>query len=340
MQAKARVPRALANRLGHASPQRSSHPAQTQLFRQTTIARPVAIDGVGIHTGKLVRLRLLPAPADTGVVFRRTDAGGVEIPALASYVASLELATTLGRDDVTVSTVEHLMAAVHMARVDNLVVEVDGPEVPILDGSALPYCRLLEAAGISRQERNRRIVAIREPVEVASNGKRIRISPYPGLRVSYALEYSQPAIGRQTVDVIAEGERFVRELAPARTFALLEDVERLHRHGLGLGGREDNCIVFDESGPINTELRFADEPVRHKALDAIGDLALLGSPLWGHVEVECGGHLLHFRLIEALQARPEAWTYLTAEAAAQSGLTVDTDGAEMLIVPPVRLAST
>jgi UDP-3-O-[3-hydroxymyristoyl] N-acetylglucosamine deacetylase len=340
MQAKARATRANWNRTEPAFPERSAHPAQAQLFRQTTIARPVAIDGVGIHTGKLVRLRLLPAPPDSGVMFRRTDSGGVEIPALASHVASLELATTLGRDDVTVSTVEHLMAAVHMARVDNLVVEVDGPEVPILDGSALPYWRLLEAAGIERQRNNRRIVAVRQPVEVVSNGKRIRVSPYPGLRVSYALEYAQPAIGRQTVDVVAEGERFVRELAPARTFALLEDVERLHQQGLGLGGREDNCIVFDESGPINTELRFADEPVRHKALDAIGDLALLGSPIWGHVEVECGGHLLHFRLIEALQARPEAWTYLTAEAAARSGLDRDADGNETLIVPPVRLAST
>ena len=315
MQAKPRVARP-----GKTSPASQSsspdriHPVQSQLFRQTTIARTVAVDGIGIHTGQVVRLRLLPAPPDTGVVFRRTDSG-VEIPALASHVASLELATTLGRDDVTVSTVEHLMAAVHVARIDNLVVDVDGPEVPILDGSALPYWRLLEAAGVVRQSRNRRIVAVREPVEVVNGNKRIRVSPYPGLRVTYALEYAQPSIGRQTVDVVAEAERFVRELAPARTFTLLEDIDRLHEIGLGLGGREDNCIVFDQDGPTNTDLRFANEPVRHKALDAIGDLALLGCPIWGHVEVERGGHLLHFRLIEALRARPEAWTYLESEAA-------------------------
>ncbi|HUP23131.1 MAG TPA: UDP-3-O-acyl-N-acetylglucosamine deacetylase [Thermoanaerobaculia bacterium] len=341
MKVKSRSSLAVGRRTGsEASPvERTPHPAQSQLFRQTTIGRPVAIDGVGIHTGQLVRLRLLPAPTGTGVIFRRTDSGGIEIPALASHVASLELATTLGRDDVTVSTVEHLMAAVHMAQIDNLVVEVDGPEVPILDGSALPYWRLLEAAGVTRQDQNRRIVAIREPVEVSDNGKRIRVSPYPGLRVTYALEYPQPSIGRQTVDVVAEGERFVRELAPARTFALLEDIERLHRNGLGLGGREDNCIVFDEAGPINTELRFADEPVRHKALDAIGDLALLGGPIWGHVEVERGGHLLHFRLIEALQARPQAWTFLSAENA-HSTWTGDHDAEASLIEPPFRLSST
>ena len=316
MQVKPRVSRLDRNFPGTqpASPDRI-HPVQTQLFRQTTIARTVAIDGIGIHTGQVVRLRLLPAPPDTGVVFRRTDSGGVEIPALASHVASLELATTLGRDDVTVSTVEHLMAAVHVARIDNLVVDVDGPEVPILDGSALPYWRLLEAAGVVRQSKNRRIVAVREPVEVVHGDKRIRVSPYPGLRVTYALEYAQPSIGCQSVDVVAEADRFVRELAPARTFTLLEDIERLHKIGLGLGGREDNCIVFDQAGPTNTDLRFANEPVRHKALDAIGDLALLGCPIWGHVEVERGGHLLHFRLIEALQARPEAWTYLESEAA-------------------------
>jgi UDP-3-O-[3-hydroxymyristoyl] N-acetylglucosamine deacetylase len=339
MQVKSRASRIVRNRPTSQSALDRLHPAQTQLFRQTTIARPVAVDGVGIHTGKVVGLRLLPAAPSTGVVFRRTDSGGVEIPALASHVASLELATTLGRDDVTVSTVEHLMAAIHVARIDNLLVEVDGPEVPILDGSALPYWRLLEAAGVVRQAQNRRIVAVREPVEVESNGKRIRVSPYPGLRVTYALEYPQPSIGRQAVDVVAEPERFARELAPARTFTLLEDIERLHQVGLGLGGREDNCIVFDDGGPINTELRFADEPVRHKALDAIGDLALLGCPIWGHVEVERGGHLLHFRLIEALQARPEAWTHLEAETAQTTwDGHGDFEGARR--VPPLRLTTT
>lgn len=280
------------------------------MFRQTTVARTAAIDGVGIHTGRSVELKVHPAPANSGIRFRRTDSGGVEIPALASSVSSLELATTLGRDDVTVSTVEHLLAAIHALQLDNLLIEINGPEVPILDGSALPYCRLLEAAGQRLQNASRRILVVTEPVQTEVDGKQIRISPYPGLRLSYLLDYQIPSIGRQVLDLEISGESFVRELASARTFALLEEVEQLHRAGLGLGGREDNCVVFDERGPINTELRFADEPVRHKALDALGDLALLGCPLWGHLEVERGGHLVHFELIQELKRQTGSWTWV------------------------------
>lgn len=291
----------------------SKHHAQERLFRQTTLARTAAIDGVGIHTGKNVCLRLLPAPPDTGVVFRRLDARGIEIPASPSQVTSLELATTLGRDDVSISTVEHLMAALYMGRVDNLVVEIDGPEIPILDGSSLPYCRLIEAAGLQVQTALRRILVVTQPVEVSVGGKWIRVSPYPGMRISYGLDYTLPAIGRQTVDVAIDPEAFLRELASARTFALETDVRRLHQQGLGLGGRTDNCVIFDDRGPINTELRFADEPVRHKALDLIGDVALMGAPIWGHFEVEKGGHLLHFKLVEQLRSRRECWAWAHLE---------------------------
>ena len=294
---------------------------RSRLFGQNTIARSAAIDGVGIHTGKKVELRLHPAPANSGIRFRRLDSGGVEISALASNISSLELATTIGRDDVTISTIEHLMAAVHLAEIDNLLIEIDGPEVPILDGSALPYCRLLEAAGIRRQNASRRILAITEPIETEVDGRGIRISPYPGLRVSYVLDYEIPSIGRQTLDLKIDGKNFLRELVPARTFTLLSDVEKLHQAGLGLGGREDNCVVFDGNGPINTKLRFADEPVRHKALDALGDLALLGCPLWGHLEVDRGGHEVLFALIEELKRRPSSWTWVRAQADEQVPLT-------------------
>jgi UDP-3-O-[3-hydroxymyristoyl] N-acetylglucosamine deacetylase len=286
----------------------------SRLFQQNTLDRPTSIEGVGIHTGRTVRLTMRPADPGTGIVFRRTDAGGVTIPALAANVCSLELATTIGRDDVTISTIEHLMAALHLARVDNASIEIDGPEVPILDGSAMPFFHLIEAAGVRPQQATRKILAITEPVETAVGDKRIRISPYPGLRVGYLLDYALPSIGRQSLDVRIDSENFLRELAPARTFALLEDVRRLHKAGLGLGGAEDNCVVFDESGPINTPLRFPDEPVRHKALDAIGDLALIGSPVWGHLEVERGGHLVHFKLIEALQANSHCWAWVRAES--------------------------
>ncbi|HSS50451.1 MAG TPA: UDP-3-O-acyl-N-acetylglucosamine deacetylase [Thermoanaerobaculia bacterium] len=277
-------------------------------FRQKTIARPVAISGVGIHSARPVRLRLHPAPEGSGVVFRRIDSG-VEIPALSTSVSSVELATTLGRDDVTISTVEHLLAAVRAGDVDNLFVDLNGPEVPILDGSALPFLHLLKAAGLRVQEAPRRILAVTAPLTVELGAKKIRISPYCGLRITYAIDFAHPAIGHQEIDLVVDRDSFARELAPARTFALLEDVGELHRRGLGLGGDLDNCVVFSPAGP-NNALRFADEPVRHKALDAVGDLALTGSPLWAHVEIERGGHLLHYALLEALRERPDCWAWV------------------------------
>lgn len=279
-------------------------------FIQRTTARPVGISGVGIHSGAEVRLELHPAPPGTGVRFRRVDCG-IEIPALASHVSSLELATTLGCDDVQISTIEHLMAAILMSGVDNLIVDLDGAEVPILDGSALPYCRLLAAAGFRKQDALRKILAVTSPLEIEKpDGRAIRITPYPGLRVTYGIDFGDAAVGRQTIDLEIDPVSFERELAPARTFGMLRDVQRMHEAGLGLGGTENNCIVFDDEGPINTQLRFDNEPVRHKALDSLGDLALLGSPIWGHLEVEKGGHALHYALIEALQRHRECWTWM------------------------------
>jgi UDP-3-O-[3-hydroxymyristoyl] N-acetylglucosamine deacetylase len=285
-------------------------PRNRNLFEQKTIARPVSTAGVGIHSGETVRLKLRPAPADTGVVFRRTDCG-IEIPALSTAVCSVELATTLGRDDVTVSTVEHLLAAVRTMDVDNLWIEVDGPEVPILDGSAAPFVHLLAAAGLRWQQAPRRILAVTAPLAVELGAKRIRISPHPGLRIVYTVDFAHPEIGHQEVDLAVDRASFRRELAPARTFALAEDVESLHRRGLGLGGDLDNCVVFAADGP-NTPLRFPDEPVRHKALDAVGDLALTGAPLWARVEVERGGHHLHYALLAALRERPDCWEWVEA----------------------------
>lgn len=253
-------------------------------------------------------MTIQPAPEDTGIVFHRTDSG-VEIPALASQVSSVELATTLGKDDVTISTVEHLLAAIRMCDLDNLRIDLDGPEVPILDGSALPFLRLLEAAGVRWQQAPRRILAVTAPVAVELGGKTIRISPYPGFRVGYRIDFPHPAIGCQQLDMTIDGESFARELAPARTFAQEADVARLRERGLGRGGDIDNCVVFETAGP-NTPLRFPDEPVRHKALDAVGDLALAGAPIWGYVEVERGGHQMHFALLEALRERPDCWTWM------------------------------
>ena len=282
------------------------------LFTQKTIARAVSITGVGIHTGRKVKLTLQPAPEDLGIVLRRTDAGGIEIRALASEVSSVELATTLGRDDVTISTVEHLLAAVRALEIDNLWIDLDGPEVPILDGSALPFLHLLEAAGTTPQAALRRVLAVTAPIEAELAGKRIRATPYPALRVSYRIDFDVPSIGRQEIDLVVDRASFGRELAAARTFALEREVAGLRRRGLGLGGEPDNCVIFGADGPVNTVLRFADEPVRHKALDAVGDLALAGGPLWAHVEVERGGHQLHYALLAALFARPDCWSWVQA----------------------------
>jgi UDP-3-O-[3-hydroxymyristoyl] N-acetylglucosamine deacetylase len=283
-------------------------------FFQRTITRPAAITGVGVHTGKSIQLTLLPAPINTGIVFRRTDAGGVEIPALASHVSNLELATSIGRDDVTISTIEHLMAAAHILGVANMYVEVSGPEVPILDGSARPFLHLLEAAGVVQQPALRRVLAITSPLEVTHEDKAISVSPYPGFRIDYTIDFGHDnPIGRQTVGLEINRATFEKELAGARTFALERDLAALRRAGLGLGGSEDNCVVFGDKGAINTRLRFEREPVRHKALDAVGDLALLGCQMWGRVEVFKGGHLLHYKLIEALQKHPECWTWMQAE---------------------------
>ncbi len=287
--------------------------ARDFLFRQQTIRRSTAISGVGIHTGKETNLRILPAPVGSGIRFRRTDARSVEVRADIKDVSSLELATTLGRDDVTVSTVEHLLAAVYALGIDNLVVELDGPEVPILDGSALPYVLLLQAAGIRRQNADRRILAMTSVLEFKRGDKWLRASPYPGLRLDYTIDFPGCAVGRQRLQLEVDQPSFERELAPARTFCRQVDVEQMQRAGLGLGGSVDNCIVFDEKGAVNTDLRFADEPVRHKALDAVGDFTLLGAPIWGHFEIVRGGHQLHYELMKELVANPQCWTWVIGE---------------------------
>ncbi len=291
-------------------PGRLTNSARDRLFRQQTIRSSTAISGVGIHTGRETNLRILAAPPGAGIRFRRTDAGNVEIPASLGSVCSLELATTLGRDDVTVSTVEHLLAATFILGIDNLVVELDGPEVPILDGSAQPWLMLLQAAGLRRQNAGRRILAISSAIEIAQGDKWLRATPYPGLRLDYTVDFDGCAVGRQNLQLDVDGASFRRELAAARTFCRQMDVERMRQAGLGLGGSVDNCIVFDEEGAVNTDLRFADEPVRHKALDAVGDFALLGAPVWGHFEILRGGHQLHYDLMRRLADEPGCWTWM------------------------------
>jgi UDP-3-O-[3-hydroxymyristoyl] N-acetylglucosamine deacetylase len=278
--------------------------------QQHTIADAISCTGVGVHGGAAVRVELEPAPPDHGVVFVRREGGrDVEIPARRDRVVSTRLATTLGRDGARVATVEHLLAAAYGLGVDNLRVVTRGAELPAMDGSAAPFARLLRSAGLVGQGRPRRAMRLRHGVGVRDGDRVARAEPACDLRISYAVEFAHPAVGRQELhELVLDPLRFERELAPARSFGFLEEVAALRRAGLARGGSLANTVVVGERGVLNPEgLRWPDEFVRHKAVDLIGDLALLGARLSAHVHVERGGHALHQRLVAELLARPGAW---------------------------------
>jgi UDP-3-O-[3-hydroxymyristoyl] N-acetylglucosamine deacetylase len=275
-----------------------------------TLRRDVGCTGIGLHTGRPTKLRLRPAPAGHGVRFRRVDVG-VEIPASIENLAHLDHATTLQHRGVTVSTVEHLLSALSALGVDDVLVDVDGPEVPILDGSAAPFVILIHEAGLRPLPVARQYLKILAPIEVVRGGKSVRLSPADQFRVSYTIGFDHPLLRHQATECRVTAESYVEEIAPARTFGFLRDVEMLRRAGLALGGSLDNAIVIGETGVLNNKLRFEDEFVRHKVLDAIGDLALLGHPVVGHLEAARAGHALHAALAQKLVVTPEAWTLVT-----------------------------
>ena len=277
---------------------------------QRTISEKALCTGVGLHSGAPAQLSLYPARPGTGLVFARTDLpGSPEIPARRTALSSTRLATTLGVGSASVGTVEHLLAAVGALGIDNLRIEVDGPEVPVMDGSSAPFVSLLRAAGSYDQRIARRVIRVRKPIVVRDGDRAIRVSPAAQLSVAYFVDFPHPAIGKQRLELAIDATTFEREIARARTFGFLHEVEALWRGGLARGGNLDNTVVLDDRGVLNPAgLRFPDEFVRHKVLDLIGDLALLGMPLIAHVEVERGGHSLHQQLVERILATPEAWT--------------------------------
>jgi UDP-3-O-[3-hydroxymyristoyl] N-acetylglucosamine deacetylase len=268
-------------------------------MRQQTIKRPVALEGIGLHSGKPVKVTLSPAPPDSGIVFR-VGPNGQPIPAAAESVVDSHYATTIGRNGSRIQTVEHLMAAAAGLSIDNLAVEVDGTEVPAMDGSAKPFVGLLNAAGRQAQSARRRPITIRQPLHVGGGNRWIRILPADELRISYTLDNDHPAIGTQVLSWVPTEESFINEYAPARTYGFLEDLGAMRKHGLALGGSLDNAIVVGKRGTLNG-LRYRDEFVRHKVLDLIGDLALLGRPLLGHVVARNAGHSLNFDLVVEIQ---------------------------------------
>jgi UDP-3-O-[3-hydroxymyristoyl] N-acetylglucosamine deacetylase len=280
---------------------------------QRTIKNSVHTSGIGLHTGCKVSVSLKPAPADTGVIFRRTDLQGFEIEAQRRWVSRVILATTLMKRGVMLSTVEHLLSAVYGCGLDNLYIEIDSLEVPILDGSALPWIELISGAGSQEQESEKLYLAIREPIRLEDKDKFISIEPYPAFRVSYDIDFDHPAIGQQSFDAEISPAVYMREIAYARTFGFYHEIEDLLKKGLIRGGSFENAVVLGESEVMNTELREKDEFVRHKVLDLIGDISLCGFPLVGRIKAFRAGHALHTNLATEI-SREEGSTEKVSES--------------------------
>jgi len=285
------------------------------MLKQRTLKAATKTTGVGLHTGARVELGLRPAPIDTGIVFNRTDlAPPVAIPAQAANVGDTRLSSTLRQGGTSVSTVEHLMSALAGVGVDNLYVDVAGPEIPIMDGSAGPFVFLLQSAGIVEQQANKRYVRVLSAVAVNDGDKWARFEPFDGFKLDFTIDFPHPVFGsenRQVVVDFAENS-YAKEVARARTFGFMQDVEAMRAAGLGLGGSLQNAIVLDEFKVLNSEgLRYDNEFVRHKVLDAIGDIYLLGHALIGQYTAYKSGHGLNNLLARALLARPEAFEIVT-----------------------------
>jgi UDP-3-O-[3-hydroxymyristoyl] N-acetylglucosamine deacetylase len=282
---------------------------------QTTIQREVATHGVGLHTGVHSNMCLLPAPADTGIVFRRTDLDQFPIEARGPNVARVSYATSLMKQGVLLSTTEHLLAAIYSCGIDNVFVDIDAIELPILDGSAEPFMQMLDKAGVRRLRRKRRYLKLLRPVEVVEDGRRIGIYPADEFEVRCYVDFAHPLVGQQEVEMVVNAESFRQVLSRARTFCFDTDIEPLRAMGLIRGGSLENAIVLTKDGMLNGPLRYPDEFGRHKALDLIGDLALVGLPLLGRVEARKAGHSLHTQLVSRLLADPTSWEITTREHA-------------------------
>ncbi|MAW64205.1 MAG: UDP-3-O-[3-hydroxymyristoyl] N-acetylglucosamine deacetylase [Acidobacteria bacterium] len=280
---------------------------------QHTIRRSVSCSGIGLHSGEKVKLSLRPARAGYGVRFRRADLGGVEIPATVDNVDRLHYATGLSRDAGTVETVEHLLAALVSLGVDNVVVELNQAEVPIMDGSAASFVYLVHEAGLKRLTRPRRYLKALRPISLTRGEKRIALYPSDHFKVTYSISFDHPLLRHMTHTLRVTRESFVDEIAPARTFGFLKEVEMLRQKGLALGGSLDNAVVLGETGVLNSSLRFDDEFVRHKILDVIGDLALVGYPVIGHLVAHRGGHELHAAFAEKILQESEAWQIVESQ---------------------------
>jgi UDP-3-O-[3-hydroxymyristoyl] N-acetylglucosamine deacetylase len=279
----------------------------TRMALQRTLRRSVPCAGIGLHSGRKVALQLKPAPADSGIRFRRADLGGVDIPAHVAHLGSSQhLQTGLVRDQASVETIEHLLAALRGLGVDNVIIELNQAEVPIMDGSAAPWVYLIQDAGVKDLAVPRQMMQILRPLQIQHGDKRIALYPSNGFKISYTISFDHPMLRHQQKTLDLDEQAFIDHIAPARTFGFLKEVEMLRQRGLALGGSLENAIILGETGVLNP-LRFEDEFVRHKILDVIGDLSLVGYPIQGHLVVHRGGHALHTAFAAELLRQRDAW---------------------------------
>jgi UDP-3-O-[3-hydroxymyristoyl] N-acetylglucosamine deacetylase len=281
---------------------------------QRTLRRSISCAGIGLHSGNKVTLSLKPAAADFGIRFRRADLGGLEVPATVQHVGGITLATGLARDAVKVDTVEHLLSALVSLGIDNVVIELNSAEVPIMDGSAAPFVYLIQEAGVKRLPAARRYLKVLRPISLSRGDKRIALYPSEHFKVTYSIAFDHPLLRHQSRTLRISEETFVDDIAPARTFGFLKEVEMMRQHGLALGGSLENAIVIGDTAVLNNALRFDDEFVRHKILDVIGDMALVGHPIIGHLVAHRGGHALHTQFAAQVLEESDAWTLVEAPA--------------------------
>ena len=274
---------------------------------QRTIKNEISFEGIGLHTGKLARVTLKPAARDTGVIFIRTDKP-IVIKAYVGSVIDTAFATTIGQNGIKIRTIEHLMAALAGLGIDNIYIEVSGPEIPILDGSSTELISIILRAGIAKQGKKRPYLRIKRPFAFEDGHSKIVAFPYMGSRITYRISFNHHGIGEQKISLDINEESFAREIAPARTFGFLKDIEYLRTNGLAKGGSLENAIILGENGILNsTGLRFPDEFVRHKVLDSIGDFSLLGFPIYGHIIASKSGHSSNVKFLKKLLATPDSW---------------------------------
>ena len=317
---------------------------------QHTVSRDVSFTGIGLHSGLPITMVIKPADADSGIRFVRTDLDK-EIPALMDRIVDTTLATTLGENGASVSTTEHLLAALTALGIDNAIIELDGPEVPIMDGSAAPFVQILKRVELASQDVYRKLLKITNEITFQLGDTLITLLPYDGFKVTCKIDFEHELIRKQDYSVEVNSKKFIKEISSARTFGFMDQVEKLRANGLALGGSLSNAIVIDKTGVLNTEgLRFSDEFVRHKILDLIGDLALLGCQIVGHVVATRSGHGHHQGLMKEIVSHPECWEFVTLEKNDEEGVlarvVTSTKEAGNMILPflvpstPVPTAST